>query len=183
MKLLRPQKRYTWCLLVFALCFTGFGIWSLWRFQTVSAWPLIVTSVLLIFFIVLSLLPHSSYLLLQKDGFRIRNMFSVANDKWPDVAKFFVGRRITGQMGVYYLLGGKCMFNIKAFPDNYGLDPEELYKLLNVWWNRAVGKSEAPSGEGDLEAIEPQLPNQNASLVLLVQEAISLTPDRNQFFP
>ncbi len=181
MKLLRPQKRYTWCLLVFALCFTGFGIWSLWRFQTVSAWPLIVTSLLLIFFMTLSLLPNSSYLLLQKDGFRIRHLFTVTEHKWIDVAKFFVGRRFTDQGGIFYLLKNKSLFfNIKAFPENYGLDTEDLYKLLNLWWNRAVGQSEAPSGEGDLEAVEPQLPDQEA---VLVQEAIFLSPAGSPFFP
>ncbi|HDY65840.1 MAG TPA: hypothetical protein ENH84_06375 [Phycisphaerae bacterium] len=180
MKLLQPQKQYTWYLLVFALCFTGFGIWSLWRFQTVSAWSLIVTSLLLIFFLILSLLPNASYLFLRKDGFRIRHLFTVSDHKWDDVAKFLVGRRLTGQMAVYYLLGGKCMFKVKVFPESYGLDPEELYKLLNLWRNRAVGESEAPSGSPDLEAVEPQFPNQEASLI---QEAICLSPAGNPFFP
>ena len=181
MKLLRPQKQYAWFLLVFALCFTGFGIWSLWRLQTVSAWPLIVTSILLVFFLVLSLIPNSSYLLLQKDGFRIRHLFTVSEHKWTDVAKFFVGRRFTDQGGIFYLLKNKSLFfNIKAFPENYDLETEDLYKLLNLWWNRGIGKSEAPSGAPDPEAIEPQLPDREA---ILVQEAISLSSAGSPFFP
>ncbi len=181
MKLLQPQREYSWCLLVFALCFTGFGIWSLWRFQTVSAWPLVVTSILLVFLLVLSLLPNSSYLLLQKDGFRIRHLFTVSEHKWTDVAKFFVGRRFTDEGGIFFLLEKKSLFfNIKAFPENYGLDTEDLCKLLNLWWNRAVGESEAPSGQEDIEAVEPQRPVQEA---ILVQEAISLSPAGSPFFP
>ena len=181
MKLLRPQRRYTWCLLVFALCFSGFGIWSLWRFQTVSAWLLIVTSVLLIFFLVLSLLPNSSYLILNNTGFRIRHMFMLSDYKWDDVAKFFIGRRFSDQGAIFFLLRTKSMFfHVKTFPENYGLYPEELYKLLNMWWNHAVEKSEAPSGEQDFEAIEPQLQDREA---ISVQEAISLSPAGTPFFP
>ncbi len=128
------------------MCFTGIGIWSLWRYQAVPIWLLIAISALLIFFLLLSLLPDSSYLILHKGGFQIRNMFTVTDHKWTEVAKFFIGRRFTDQGAIFCLLKNKSKFKVKVFPDNYGLDQKELVELLNLWWISAIENSEKPSG-------------------------------------
>ena len=159
MILLRPCKRYNWILVILALCFSGLGVWSLWHFESVSVWTLIVTSVLMLFFLLLSLLPNFSYLVLQKDGFRIRHMFSVGNYKWTDVARFFLGRRFTDRKAVFYQLEGKRLFIIASFPDNYGYTPEKLRELLTLWQDNAVrvfnGFADS-SDESDSEPLELQ---------------------------
>ncbi len=176
MKLLRPNKQYSWLLVIFALCFTGFGIRSLWQFQAVSAWPLIVTSVLLVFFLLFSLLPNSSYLILRKGGFHIRYMFSVRDHKWTDVAKFFIGRRFSDRGAIFYLLKSKSMLKVKVFPDNYGLPPNELYELLDLWWNSAVGNSEEPSDGPYSEFLEPQASDPEQSPLPAPQVGIGTLP-------
>jgi len=133
MKILRPQKTYTWILILFALLFVAFGLWSILTFHTVSAWPLTVACVLLVMILLLWTLPNSSYLLLDEVGLQIRHLFKTTQYKWDDIQKFWADRRLTGQMGVYYLLNGKRLMQVHYLPDNYGLKPRELAILLNEW--------------------------------------------------
>lgn len=145
MKLLKPQKTYTWILILFSLFFVAFGLWSLVRFHTVSAWPLMVACVLLTLILLLWSLPNSSYLLLNEEGLRIRHLFATREHRWEDIQKFWADRRVTGQMGVYYLLNGNRLMQVHSLPDNYGMKPQELAILLNQWHRHINEEMEAQS--------------------------------------
>jgi hypothetical protein len=133
MKILRPQKNYTWILILFALFFVAFGLWSIRQYNAVSAWPLTVACVLLVLILLLWLLPGSSYLQLDEKGLRIRHLFKTHRYCWGDIQKFWADRRVTGQIGVYYMLNGKRVMQVHYLPDNYGMKPRELAILLNQW--------------------------------------------------
>jgi len=133
MKILRPQKTYTWVLILFALFFVAFGLWSLLEYHTVSAWPLTAACVLLVLILLLWILPSSSYLLLDEVGLQIRHLFKTNRYRWDDIQKVWADRRVTGQLGVYYLLNGKRFMQVHYLPDNYGMKPRELAVLLNQW--------------------------------------------------
>ncbi|MBN1943321.1 MAG: hypothetical protein JW849_08515 [Phycisphaerae bacterium] len=133
MKILRPQKTYTWILILFALLFVAFGLWSIREFHTVSAWPLTVACILLVMILLLWLLPSSSYLQFDEDALTIRHLFKSSHYHWDDIQKFWADRRITGQLGVYYMLNGNRVMQVHYLPDNYGMKPRELAVLLNQW--------------------------------------------------
>ncbi|MBN1554306.1 MAG: hypothetical protein JXA11_06145 [Phycisphaerae bacterium] len=144
MKILRPQKEYTWILILFALFFVSFGLWSLRQYNAVSAWPFTVACVLLLLILVLWALPNSSYLQFNHEGLKIRHLFKTTHYQWEDIQKFWADRRITGQMGVYYLLNGNRLMQVRFLPDNYGMKPHELAVLLNQWREHIVDEWEEP---------------------------------------
>ncbi len=157
MKLLRPQKKYTWILILFALFFVGFGLWSLHRFHTVSAWPLVVTGVLLMLILLLWWLPNSSYLVLTATGLHIRYLFQTSAYAWSQVQNIWISRSLTGQKRVYYMLAGTSLMRVRYLPDNYGLEPRELAHLLNQWRQQPVAEPLEP--EQDLSpAAESSIP-------------------------
>lgn len=155
MKILRPQKTYTWILIVFALLFVAFGLWTIREHkEAVSAWPLTVACVLLVLILVLWLLPNSSYLLMNEEGLQIRHLFTTTRFRWEEIQKFWADRRMTGQMGVHYLLNGRRLIQVRYLPDNYGMDPRELAMLLNQWRLHVCQESESSA------AVEtPSLPS------------------------
>jgi hypothetical protein len=142
MKILRPQKNYTWILILFALFFVAFGLWSLRQYHAVSAWPLTVACVLLVMILLLWIMPNSSYLQFDEVGLRIRHLFKTSHYRWDEIQKFWADRRVTGQLGVYYLLNGKRLMQVHYLPDNYGMKPRELAVLLNQWRQHICDESE-----------------------------------------
>lgn len=166
MKILRPQKAYTWVLILFALLFVAFGLWSLVRFNTVSAWPLTVACVLLVMILLLWLMPNSSYLLLDEVGLQIRHLFKTTRYRWDDIQKFWADRRVTGQSGVYYLLNGKRLMQVHFLPDNYGMKPRELAILLNEWRQHVSEElEEKPSAKPEEKTMRNHRPQEQTVLL------------------
>lgn len=170
MKILRPQKNYTWILILFALLFVAFGLWSILEYRTVSAWPLTVACVLLVIILVLWLFPSSSYLLLDEAGLKIRHLFKTSAFRWDDIQKFWADRRITGQIGVYYLLNGKRLMQVHYLPDNYGMKPRELAVLLNQWREHVreeLDEQPKPKSKKSKKRTPPQSPGSAVLLTTL----------------
>jgi hypothetical protein len=97
----------------------------------------------LIVFLV-QMLPQSSYLRLDPEGFEIRTLFQSSRYKWDDVAVF--GTKKIGSKMVIFLFSpeyenGKTARGISlavagvegALPDTYGMSAEELANLMNEW--------------------------------------------------
>lgn len=91
------------------------------------------------------LLPGSSYLLLEPDGFTVRTLYRLQKYRWAEVERFGV-TRIGGNKTVAFDFSGQygkdrvarqVAAGISGYegtlPDTYGMKPEQLAELLNEW--------------------------------------------------
>lgn len=97
----------------------------------------------------IQLLPNSSYLKLDEEGFELKSTYKLTYTKWSDVDRFKVGyiktrysktkmimldysekykKHKTGREISNYISGADG-----ALPDNYGMKIEQLVKLMNEW--------------------------------------------------
>lgn len=97
----------------------------------------------------IQLLPGASYLALKPEGFVMCSFFRPWAFSWTDVDSFSVGsmgrnkvvtfrfsesyQKQTGARKLARAISGAEA----ALPDTYGMDAEELARLLNEWRNRA----------------------------------------------
>ena len=96
---------------------------------------------------ILALLPGSSRLMLDKDGFEATTLYRGARKRWAETSEFGTAD-ISGETFVVFddltltpgALTGFNTSNIgrnSALPDTYGLSAEELANLMSDWRNRA----------------------------------------------
>jgi hypothetical protein len=102
----------------------------------------------------INLLPHSSYLLLEPEGFTVRSLFRDRFTPWSEVEQFFPsfaganpivvydenregGEKLPGSTWANKISKALCIHH-KGLPDTYGMDPPELADLLNIWRDSAL---------------------------------------------
>lgn len=97
---------------------------------------------------ILQLLPNSSTLLLEPDGFTVRSLYRSHKYKWDDISHFAVTRIGVNKMVAFDFSGsyekGQRARQLSAglsgyegaLPDSYGMKPEHLAQLLNEWKSR-----------------------------------------------
>jgi hypothetical protein len=141
MKLLRPNKQYTWLLMVASLACILFGIWSLWRFEKISSWPLIAAGGTQLFALIVWWMPSSSYLVLREDGFYVRYLFNSHFFKWDAVNRFFTDKDFLGRPKVSFFTNSQTgAMQLWKLPDDYGMETADLINLLYLWHDRAMSR-------------------------------------------
>jgi hypothetical protein len=134
--------------LVLCVAFTAFMAWlalnpgarlpRLYWYSMVMAWiSLVIGGGMSIRAIFLLVQPRSASLSLDADAFEIGRVFSRVRVPWSDVSGF---RALTVMYEVldFSKRSGSPNKVIKHFPDNYGLQREELARLMNEWRERSL---------------------------------------------
>ena len=119
-----------------ALAGSGLGIILIVRGAGLFGWVVFVIFDTLAIVSFLAILPNSSYLMLTPKGFTYRDVLRVHNFKWGDVEEFKVL-----ETAHHEKVGFDYSNRSITFPDNYGLGPDELAHLMNLWkskWEEEV---------------------------------------------
>ena len=85
-------------------------------------------------------LPGASGLSLYKDGFDIRELYSVKRYPWSEVTEFTIKRRVLGKAVEFAhvpLDGGKV--EARSLPTGYTVNPFRLMQVMNEWRDREGG--------------------------------------------
>jgi hypothetical protein len=130
--------------LALCLAFTVAGGWMIYGHQR-EGWFVSIVFGLGSLVFALQLLPGSSYLLLEPDGFTVRTLYRSQKYAWAEVERFAVTRTggnktvafdFSSEYGKYHV-ARKVAAGISgyegALPDTYGMKPERLAELLNEW--------------------------------------------------
>jgi hypothetical protein len=131
-------------LLALCLAFTVVGGWMIYG-RRPAGWFVAVLFGLGSLVFALQLLPGSSYLLLEPDGFTVRTLYRSQKYGWAEVERFGV-TRIGGNKTVAfdfssqygkYRVARQVAAGLSGYegtlPDTYGMKPERLAELLNEW--------------------------------------------------
>lgn len=146
--ILRPSKIRTGLILALTLAFTVIGGWMVHGHRR-GGWFAAIVFGLGSLVCALQLLPGSSYLLLEPDGFTVRTLYRSQRYGWAEVERFGV-TRIGGNKTVAFdfssryerwRVGRQVAAGISGYegmlPDTYGMKAEQLAGLLNEWKARA----------------------------------------------
>lgn len=142
--ILRPSKIRMGLFLALCLAFTVVGGLMIYGNQRAGWYVVIVFGLGSLVFAV-QLLPGSSYLLLEPDGFTVRALYRSQKYGWAEVERFGV-THIGGNKTVAFDFSseygkGRVARRVAAgisgyegaLPDTYGMKPEQLAELLNEW--------------------------------------------------
>jgi hypothetical protein len=154
--ILKPNKLKTFGLLLISILFVLVGF-SVLEEQPLFGWTCIAFFGLGATVFLIQMVPNSTYLKLNEEGFEVRNLFRSDFTKWKDVKFFRIG---SVPMPVYlgYWRQKKMVMleyqkthkkhkigkaaskmisgNHGALPDSYGMSVAELVELLNEWKNQ-----------------------------------------------
>jgi hypothetical protein len=146
--ILRPSKIKVGLILALCLAFTVGGGWMIHGHRR-GGWFAAIVFGLGSLICALQLLPGSSYLLLEPDGFTVRTLYRSQKYGWAEVERFGV-TRIGGNKTVAFdfsrryerwRMGRQVAAGISGYegmlPDTYGMKAEQLAGLLNAWKTRA----------------------------------------------
>jgi hypothetical protein len=141
--------------LVLCVAFTAFMAWltmnpggrlpRLYWYGIFMAWAsLVIGAGMSIRAVFLLMQPRSASLSLDVDAFEIGQVFRRIRVPWPDVSDFRVDRTGVRALTVMYEMldfsrrSGSPTKAVKHLPDNYGLQREELARLMNEWRERSL---------------------------------------------
>lgn len=84
--ILRPKNSRTILLLIMSLAFVAIGVWLILRGEPKGYWCIFFLLCAIVFTI--QLMPNSTYIKLQDDGFEMVSLFKSAFIKWEEVDDF-----------------------------------------------------------------------------------------------
>ena len=134
-QILRASKTEALKLLLVCGLFSAGGAWF-GRAGDVMGWYCAAFFGIGLIISVVNLLPNSSYLTMNRDGFRIRSLFREQSFEWTDVETFMV--RDTGHMKmVVFTFSKEYAKKFPAWlpgglPDTYGLTAQDLADRMNA---------------------------------------------------
>ncbi len=141
-KILRPNRKKYFRLLLTCLGFTAIGVWSLHDGEK-TGWFIAPLFGLGVLFFILLLLPQSAYLKIEPEGLTVCSLFRVHRFRWSDIDSFMPIQVVINQMvGLRFspsYQAPKWLRKIAvglssaegALPDTYGLSAKELSDFLN----------------------------------------------------
>lgn len=144
--ILRPSRWKTVLLLLISLTFVAIAVWMflLGESRAIAIFTGLFFGLGVIVFVV-QLLPNSSWLRLDRDGFTIRSLYRDSRSSWNDMLHFHPIRiRRNSMVGWKYAeeyeqsQTGRIVANTLtgvegALPDTYGMKPAELADLMNSY--------------------------------------------------
>ncbi len=141
-----PWLAWVFYLICFAVCiiFTGAGFEVLGDGRSFGYIVLGFSVPGLIFFL-LSLLPGSNYLKLEKDSFTICSCHLLYTYKWSEVVMFKIESIMDREMVGFFTPHTQVDTYKENQMVNYGLSPKQLLDLMNSYWVAAGKKPDKPS--------------------------------------
>ena len=156
---LRPRRFRTLLLLVLSAALTAVGVWFVTAGER-NGWLLAVFCGIGVVVFAVNLLPNSAYLRLDADGLTFCALFRTHFYRWTDLGTFRVGEVGGKRMVVVTISADSHRLPTQssaaapltgqegAFVDSYGLTPERLADLLNVYREAYVeAKEREPMSE------------------------------------
>ncbi len=142
--ILYPSKIKNFLFLILCIGFVLIGIWMIIDKEPLG-WFVALTFAIGIPVFVIMMLPGSTHLKLDKDGFETRTLFRCSTYSWKDISIFIPGK-IGGNETVLFNFsphyegqeaGRKVALAISgvegALPDTYGKKAEDLAEIMNEW--------------------------------------------------
>jgi TM2 domain-containing membrane protein YozV len=135
---LRPSLRTSLIALAFCVVLIALGVARVLNGELVVGWTQVVLMGAVVVYVIVSLLPGGSALILDGNGFTIRGRFRSRSHQWASTNSF---EAVSIGRGRYVMFDDRQAVKIHhtgGLPDSYGLTDDEMVRLMSQWRQRAV---------------------------------------------
>lgn len=138
--ILRPGKLKNTILILISIAFICMGIALMEKNLWAAILIIFLFGISLIVFSI-NLIPNTSYLKVDKQGFEMKTLFRTTFIPWQAVSNFttkqiFLNKLVMFDIDEKFLETSKMKSKQGAFPDTYGMSAKKLATLLNDYKNQ-----------------------------------------------